>query len=112
MKLTFVNLTFNLFGSVVPYLAAAPRVMAGEMSIGTLMQSSMAFGMVLNCVSWFANSYSQLVVFSAVIQRLVGLELATRAGESPGIDVRRSEAEAEAGRSAPRTWNSHCPTAR
>jgi vitamin B12/bleomycin/antimicrobial peptide transport system ATP-binding/permease protein len=96
MKLTFVNLTFNLFGSVVPFLAAAPRVMAGDMSIGSLMQSSMAFGMVRGCVSWFAMMYSELVVFSAVIQRLVGLEVATRADESPGIDVRRSKAEAGA----------------
>ncbi|MFO1393967.1 MAG: ABC transporter ATP-binding protein/permease [Steroidobacteraceae bacterium] len=91
-KLTFVNLSFSLFASVVPFLAAAPKVMSGEMSVGTLMQSSMAFSMVLVSVSWIALVYPQLVVFSAVIQRLVGLEKETEADESPGIDVQRSDA--------------------
>jgi vitamin B12/bleomycin/antimicrobial peptide transport system ATP-binding/permease protein len=93
-KLTFVNLNFNQVASVVPFLAAAPRVMSGQMSVGTLMQSSTAFSVVLISVSWVALVYSQLVVFSAVIQRLVGLEQATGAHESPGIQVQESASDA------------------
>ena len=92
IKLTFVEQSFSLFGSVVPFLAAAPKVMSGQMSIGTLMQSSIAFGTVLVSVSWIALVYSQLVVFSAVIQRLAGLEQATGADEATGIRVRREPA--------------------
>ncbi len=89
-KLLFVDASTTLTGSMIPYLAAAPKVMSGEMSIGTLMQSMMAFNLVVAAVSWFARFYSELVVLSAVIQRLVGLESAT-GGEAPrgGIAVRR-----------------------
>ena len=89
IKLTFVDTSFGLFGSVVPFLAAAPKVMSGDMSIGELMQSSAAFGTVLVSVSWVALLYSQLVLFSAVIQRLVGLEQATDADDAKGIRVGR-----------------------
>ena len=94
LKLTFVNLTLLSASSIVPLLAAAPKVMSGQMSIGTLMQSSAAFGMVLVSVSWVALVYSRLVVFSAVIQRLVGLDQATGADESPGIRVQDSPTSA------------------
>jgi putative ATP-binding cassette transporter len=89
-----VNTSFNTFGSLVPFFASAPKVMSGEMSAGTLMQSSAAFSMVLISVSWIALVYSRLVVFSAVIQRLVGLEQATEAHESPGIRVQESPSTA------------------
>ena len=36
----------RLFVSIVPYLASAPKIMSGEMSIGTMMQNATSFGMV------------------------------------------------------------------
>ncbi|MFO1406537.1 MAG: ABC transporter ATP-binding protein/permease [Steroidobacteraceae bacterium] len=92
VKLNFVNQAFGLIASVVPYLASAPKVMSGEMSIGTMMQNSMAFGSVLLGVSWIALVYPQLVVYSAVIQRLSGLRAAAAAVDPPGIEQRGSEA--------------------
>ena len=92
VKLSFVNQSFGLISSVVPYLASAPKVMSGEMTIGTMMQNSMAFSMVLLGVSWIALVYPQLVVYSAVIQRLSGLRAATGDADPPGIEKRGTEA--------------------
>lgn len=93
IKLTFVSLTFGLFVSIVPYLASAPMIMSGEMSIGTMMQNATAFGMVQMSLSWIALMYPQLVVFSAVIQRLVGLRTAAAADDAPGIAATREATE-------------------
>ena len=92
MKLTFVNLSLGLFVSVVPFLASAPKIMSGEMSVGTMMQTSAAFATVLISLSWIALMYPQLVVFSAVIQRLVGLRIAAAADDAPGIEARHATA--------------------
>ena len=90
MKLTFVNLSLGLFVSVVPFLAAAPKVMSRQTSIGTLMQRSIAFEMALMSVLRNALLYPRLVVFSAVFQRRIGLEWATEAEEFAGIRVQTS----------------------
>jgi putative ATP-binding cassette transporter len=94
IKLQFVMLSFGLFVSVVPYLASAPKIMSGEMSIGTMMQNAMSFGMVQMSLSWIALMYPQLVVFSAVIQRLVGLRAAAVPDDAPGIAATRASATA------------------
>lgn len=87
-KLMMVSQAFSQVVSVVPLLASAPKVMSGDMSVGDMMQNMAAFSIVLSVVTWPANMYSQLVVFSAVIQRLVGLREATEAAEAPGIESR------------------------
>ena len=92
IKLQFVMLSFGLFVSIVPYLASAPKIMSGEMSIGTMMQNAMSFGMVQMSLSWIALMYPQLVVFSAVIQRLVGLREAAVPDDEPGIAATRAPA--------------------
>jgi putative ATP-binding cassette transporter len=89
-KLTLMNLSFGVFVGIVPFLASAPKVMSGEMSVGTMMQNSLAFAVVMVGFSWIATTYSHLVVFSAVVQRLVGLRSAIDATDPPGIEATRA----------------------
>jgi putative ATP-binding cassette transporter len=92
VKLTITSQVLLQAASIVPFLASAPKVMSGEMSVGTMMQNNMAFAIVLASVAWVATVYPQLVVYSAVVQRLVGLRAATQAADPTGIDARVEEA--------------------
>ena len=93
IKLTFTTLTFGLFIRVVPYLASAPKIMSGELTVGAMMQNAAAFSIVLFNLSWLALIYPQLVVFSAVTQRLVGLRTAAATADAPGIAATREATE-------------------
>ena len=91
LKLTAIGQVFGITASVVPYLASAPQVMSGQMSVGDMMQNTMAFGVILGVMAWPANMYSELVVYSAVVQRLVGLRDACQAADPAGIDARAED---------------------
>ncbi|MDD2877086.1 MAG: ABC transporter ATP-binding protein/permease [Acidiphilium sp.] len=70
----FVN-TATFVGLVV----AAPAFFAGAISLGALQQIGSAFGNTQGAFSWFVNSYQQIVLWRATVQRLDGFERAVRA---------------------------------
>nr|WP_264042118.1 ABC transporter ATP-binding protein/permease [Mycolicibacterium hodleri] len=59
--------------SPLPYVAQAPRLFAGTITLGDVTQSATAFGKIQSGLSFFRNAYSQFASYDAVIERLHGL---------------------------------------
>ncbi len=88
----FLNMASGGFGAVavvVPIVAMAPKVLSGEMSLGTLMQDVAAFAATAQAVAWFALSYRDLFQLSARVQRLSGMQAAMDQPPPQGITVAR-----------------------
>lgn len=79
---------FAVVSVLVPIIAIAPKVLSGELSIGTLMQDITAFAETASAIAWFARSYSDLFQLSASVQRLSSLNTAIDKPAPTGIDVR------------------------
>lgn len=61
---------YNYLSSLVPYVLAAPRYFAKEITLGGLQQTASAFGQVQDAMSWFVSFYPSLVEWAATVQRL------------------------------------------
>ena len=88
----FLNMAsggFSAVAVVVPIVAMAPKVLAGEMGLGTLMQDVAAFAATAQAVAWFALSYRDLFQLSARVQRLSGMQAAMDQPPPQGISVTR-----------------------
>lgn len=84
----FLNMasgTFAVVSVLVPIVAIAPKVLSGELGIGTLMQDISAFAETAAAIAWFARSYSDLFQLSAVVQRLNGMDSALNQPAPKGI---------------------------
>jgi vitamin B12/bleomycin/antimicrobial peptide transport system ATP-binding/permease protein len=98
----FLNIasgSFSAVSLVVPILAAAPHVLTGEISLGTLMQDVAAFSATAGAIAWLALSYRDLFQLSARVQRLSVMNAAIDQPAVPGIELQRDaapEVEAEA----------------
>ena len=85
----FLNMAsggFAVVSVLVPIIAIAPKVLSGELGIGTLMQDVSAFSETAAAIAWFARSYSDLFQLSAVVQRLNGMDAAMDQPAPTGID--------------------------
>jgi vitamin B12/bleomycin/antimicrobial peptide transport system ATP-binding/permease protein len=89
-RMNFVSYLFLFYGSFVPTMAMAPKLFAGEATLGDLMQNQMAFGFVAMCVGWFAMSYSRLFQWSAVTRRLIGLNRSIDLKDEHGVELMTS----------------------
>ena len=78
---------FAVVSVLVPIIAVAPKVLAGELTIGTLMQDIAAFAETAAAIAWFARSYSDLFQLSAVVQRLTGMKAVMDQAAPEGIHV-------------------------
>ena len=86
----FLNMAsggFSAVAIVVPIVAMAPKVLAGELSMGTLMQDVTAFAATAQAIAWFALSYRDLFQLSARVQRLAGMQAAMDQPPPQGIAV-------------------------
>ncbi|MBS1142118.1 MAG: transporter family protein [Proteobacteria bacterium] len=84
----FLNMAsggFAVVSVLVPIIAVAPKVLSGELGIGTLMQDVSAFSETAAAIAWFARSYSDLFQLSAVTQRLNGMDTALNQPAPKGI---------------------------
>ena len=57
------------FAPVFPVLLAAPKYLAGELSLGSVMQIAAAFIAVLTALNWFAENFIRLAEWSASARR-------------------------------------------
>jgi vitamin B12/bleomycin/antimicrobial peptide transport system ATP-binding/permease protein len=70
----------------LPIVVQAPRLFAGEISLGDVTQSSSAFRQLHNSLSWFRAVYDSFANYRAVIIRLDGLVTANeQARELPAL---------------------------
>lgn len=90
--LNVTSTTFSVVAVLVPIIAVAPKVLSGELSMGTLMQDVSAFAATTASVAWFALSYSDLFQLSARVRRLAGMEAAMAASDGGCIELSRDPA--------------------
>ena len=78
-RLTLLLNANAFFAPVVPLLLATPKYLAGDMSLGQVMQVAAAFVSVLGALNWFTDNYVRLAEWSASARRVdelyVALEL-------------------------------------
>ena len=73
--LTRVNDVPKVLIQILPYILLARPFFAGQVQLGTLMQTAGAFGQVQTSLSYFVNAYTRLAEWTSVVDRLSGFEL-------------------------------------
>jgi putative ATP-binding cassette transporter len=94
-RLTGFTVGYGQLAVIFPIVVAAPRFFAGAITLGSLFQISSAFGQVQNALSWFVDSYGDLAIWKASVDRLLTFDeaLAGADGESTarGVTVARED---------------------
>jgi vitamin B12/bleomycin/antimicrobial peptide transport system ATP-binding/permease protein len=67
------NVTVTQMVSPLPFIVQAPRLFAGSIKLGGVMQSASAFGHIEGSLSFFRNAYDRFAGYRAAIIRLNGL---------------------------------------
>jgi putative ATP-binding cassette transporter len=81
LRLSLASSSYGQLSFLLPSLLVAPSFFAGTSLLGTLMQTSTAFGQVSQGFNFFVTNYRVLAEWKAVIDRLVGFEAAASAAE-------------------------------
>lgn len=72
LKFDGYNLGVSQLAVVFPFLIQAPRLFAGQIKLGDVMQTGEAFGQVQDSLSFFRSSYDNFASYRAVLDRLSG----------------------------------------
>jgi putative ATP-binding cassette transporter len=78
---------YSQIASIFPIVVAAPRFFSGRMTLGGLTQTADAFGQVQGAMSWVVNSYSDIAVWRATVERLSTFEAAIHAARDSAADA-------------------------
>lgn len=73
-------------GTMVPFLAAMPALVAGTIALGGFMQLSAAFMQVQTSLSWFAKSYEKIAIWKSSVDRVLTLDDAFEAANADRKD--------------------------
>jgi vitamin B12/bleomycin/antimicrobial peptide transport system ATP-binding/permease protein len=65
---------YGAVSSLVPFFVGAPYYFSGRIDLGTLTQTSDAFGSVQGALSYFIDTYATLADYKAVVDRLTSFE--------------------------------------
>jgi putative ATP-binding cassette transporter len=84
-NLIFLNAGYGHLTAVLPLLILAPRYLAGEMTLGTLMQVTIAFGQVTAALSWLSSNFSSVAQWEASAERVLQLHDAVENSSDPGF---------------------------
>ncbi|MBU6527695.1 hypothetical protein JMJ47_002368 [Methylocystis sp. MJC1] len=75
-KVVFLTHANNLLAPIVPLMLGAPKYLAGDMSLGDLMQAAAAFLQVQLSLNWLADNALSIANWSASARRVAALDLA------------------------------------
>ena len=67
------NVTMSQTINPLPFIVQAPRLFAGSIKLGGVIQSAGAFGQIEESLSFFRNAYDRFASYRAAIIRLNGL---------------------------------------
>ncbi len=70
------NVTMSQTINPLPFIVQAPRLFAGSIKLGGVIQSAGAFGQIEESLSFFRNAYDRFASYRAAIIRLNGLVVA------------------------------------
>ncbi len=73
-QMTWISYGNVIIAPVVPLLLVAPKYLADEMTLGTVMQVSLAFVQVQTALNWFVANYARLAEWYASVVRVIALE--------------------------------------
>jgi putative ATP-binding cassette transporter len=86
-KLTFFTTGYNQFAVILPYALLARPFFAGQVALGTVMQTAGAFGQVQTSFSFFVNSYASIAEWKSVVDRLSEFETQTRFANEAALNT-------------------------
>ncbi len=70
LNLSWVTLAHGLAAPVVPMLLMMPKYLAGQVTLGVVMQTAAAFGTVQGALNWLSSNYSRLAEWYASASRI------------------------------------------
>ena len=73
MRTTLVSNGNVVLAPVIPIILCAPKYLAGEMSLGQVMQASAAFVQVQAAFNWLVDNYPRLAEWAASARRVASL---------------------------------------
>jgi putative ATP-binding cassette transporter len=73
MRTTFVSSTSSFIASVLPVLLCAPKFLAGDMTLGQVMQAASAFVIVQTAFAWLVDNYPRFANWNANARRVASL---------------------------------------
>src|SRR3954447_2452447 len=76
MRTMFVSHGNFVIASVIPIILCSPKYLAGEMSLGTVMQAAAAFIQVQYAFNWIVDNYPRLAEWTASARRASNLLVA------------------------------------
>jgi vitamin B12/bleomycin/antimicrobial peptide transport system ATP-binding/permease protein len=76
MRTMFVSHGNFVIASVIPVILCAPKYLAGEMTLGTVMQAAAAFIQVQYAFNWIVDNYPRLAEWAASARRASNLLVA------------------------------------
>jgi peptide/bleomycin uptake transporter len=82
--------------NIMIYVALAPSIVAGRLTLGLMQQISGAFEQVSSSFQYLVNSWTQIVELLSVYKRLRGFEAVIHGGPPPSQDLEAPEAEVDA----------------
>jgi vitamin B12/bleomycin/antimicrobial peptide transport system ATP-binding/permease protein len=101
MKTTLVSQTSGYIAPVLPIILCAPKFLAGELTLGQVMQAASAFTIVQAAFNWLVDNYPRLADWAASARRVAALIVSldalerTETGEGVGR-IERAEGEGPA----------------
>ena len=91
MKTTSVSQTSSYFAAVIPILLCAPKYLAGDMTLGQVMQAASAFLIVQTAFGWLVDNYPRFASWNANSRRVASLvaslEALEKAEKAGGIKL-------------------------
>ncbi len=75
-KIVFLTHANNLLAPAVPLLLGAPKYLAGDLTLGDLMQAAAAFLQVQLSLNWLADNALSIANWSASARRVAALDVA------------------------------------
>jgi vitamin B12/bleomycin/antimicrobial peptide transport system ATP-binding/permease protein len=92
LKFQGFNVIVTQYSQIIPLVVQAPRYFAGQVTLGDVSQTSIAFGQVENALSFFRLAYDDFASYRAVLIRLTGLlDADQEARELPRVAIEEGE---------------------
>jgi putative ATP-binding cassette transporter len=93
LKFQGFNVIVTQYSQIIPLVVQAPRFFAGQVTLGDVSQTSIAFGQVENALSFFRLAYDDFASYRAVLIRLNGLlDADAEARELPSVTLEEGDA--------------------
>ncbi|MBR1275909.1 SbmA/BacA-like family transporter [Bradyrhizobium sp. AUGA SZCCT0283] len=91
MRLTLITHASVLITPVIGLLLCTPKYLAGEMSLGEVVQAAAAFVMVTSAFNWFTDNYARLAEWASSANRVASLLLGLDQIDRARADLKGSE---------------------